>query len=154
MHDDEMRSIEIAGCDILIVRKDGEFFAIGNVCSHSWGLLDQGTLIGYEVKCPLHRGRFDIRTGNATERPATTPVPSYKTKIDPTGTVNIQLKAKQPMSPDDAQEQGGDPACWLSLICEECGAVVEADGCHRPGCAAGDRSHTPPTSLDSESNRH
>jgi uncharacterized protein YeaO (DUF488 family) len=30
--------------------------------------------------------------------------------------------------------EGGDPACWASLICAECGAVV-SEG-HRQGCAA------------------
>jgi naphthalene 1,2-dioxygenase system ferredoxin subunit len=91
MGDDEMRSVELAGNDILIVRKNGEFFAIGNQCSHSWGFLDQGTLMGFEVKCPLHRGRFDVRTGAATERPATVAVPSYPTKIDGDGVVHVQI---------------------------------------------------------------
>jgi uncharacterized protein YeaO (DUF488 family) len=31
-------------------------------------------------------------------------------------------------------EQGGDPACWASLVCAECGAVV-SEG-HREGCPA------------------
>jgi uncharacterized protein YeaO (DUF488 family) len=31
-------------------------------------------------------------------------------------------------------DQGGDPACWASLVCTECGAVV-SEG-HRPGCPA------------------
>ena len=28
---------------------------------------------------------------------------------------------------------GGDPACWACLVCEECGAVV-SEG-HRAGCS-------------------
>lgn len=31
-----------------------------------------------------------------------------------------------------AVEEGGDPACWAHLICEECGAFGE--GTHAPGC--------------------
>lgn len=92
LHDDEMRSVEIEGADVLIVRKDDAFFAIGNVCSHSWGLLDQGTLMGFEVKCPLHRGRFDVRTGGATERPAIDPVPNYPTMVDQDGVVYVQFQ--------------------------------------------------------------
>lgn len=34
-----------------------------------------------------------------------------------------------------ADEQGGDPACWASLVCPECGTVV-TDGQHLPGCSA------------------
>lgn len=36
----------------------------------------------------------------------------------------------------DARDQGGDPACWLHMICDDCGAVLE-DGvehvCPRAG---------------------
>jgi AcrR family transcriptional regulator len=31
--------------------------------------------------------------------------------------------------------EGGDPACWLGLLCEECGVVI-AEGSHRPTCSA------------------
>jgi len=33
--------------------------------------------------------------------------------------------------PDEAWE-GGDPACWAGIICQECGAVL-SEG-HRAGC--------------------
>jgi hypothetical protein len=37
-------------------------------------------------------------------------------------------------APADA---GGDPVCWLHLVCESCGALIERHGDgHRPGCEA------------------
>jgi hypothetical protein len=44
-----------------------------------------------------------------------------------------------PESPADAAplEDGGDPVCWLHLVCESCGALLEhEDDPHRPGCDA------------------
>jgi hypothetical protein len=35
-------------------------------------------------------------------------------------------------SSPDPIEEGGDPACWVNLVCPVCGAV-ETDG-HRPRC--------------------
>jgi hypothetical protein len=32
-------------------------------------------------------------------------------------------------------EEPGDAACWLHLVCEDCGAVVTATDGHRPGCS-------------------
>jgi hypothetical protein len=34
--------------------------------------------------------------------------------------------------PEEAGE-GGDPACWACLVCQECGAVI-SEG-HRTGCS-------------------
>jgi hypothetical protein len=36
---------------------------------------------------------------------------------------------------DERVDEGGDPACWLELVCERCGRVVEPPGPHR--CPAG-----------------
>ena len=31
--------------------------------------------------------------------------------------------------------EGGDPVCWLHLVCESCGALLEREtDPHRPGC--------------------
>ena len=38
---------------------------------------------------------------------------------------------------DEPEDEGGEPACWLHLVCPECGAML-AGGSHRPGCAGGD----------------
>jgi hypothetical protein len=35
--------------------------------------------------------------------------------------------------PDSGSLEGGDPACWAGLLCEECG-VVMAEGPHRATC--------------------
>jgi len=34
-------------------------------------------------------------------------------------------------------DQGGDPACWAHLICEECGAFRDGSP-HRDNCSRGD----------------
>jgi hypothetical protein len=41
----------------------------------------------------------------------------------------------------------GDPVCWLHLVCESCGALLEhEDDPHRPGCNAEElRGGTLPT---------
>jgi hypothetical protein len=44
----------------------------------------------------------------------------------------------------DAATSGGDAACWLHLVCDECGAVVTSRDGHRPDC----RSRTPTTSCE------
>ena len=35
---------------------------------------------------------------------------------------------------DAEHEEGGDPVCWIHLVCSECGAIES--GGHRPGCGS------------------
>lgn len=65
-----------------IVNIDENYYAIGNVCTHMGGPLDEGTLEGYDVECPWHGSKFDVRTGNVTNPPAQQPVASYEVKIE------------------------------------------------------------------------
>src|SRR2546428_656735 len=55
--------------------------AISNICTHMGGPLADGTLEGYEVECPWHGSKFDIRTGKVTRPPAKTPEQTYEVKV-------------------------------------------------------------------------
>jgi nitrite reductase/ring-hydroxylating ferredoxin subunit len=44
--------------------------------------LNEGTLEEYEVECPWHGSKFDIRNGQATKPPAVRAVPRYEVKIE------------------------------------------------------------------------
>jgi nitrite reductase/ring-hydroxylating ferredoxin subunit len=70
------------GKGILVANVNGEYFAIGNVCTHMGCKLSEGTLSGEKVECPCHGSAFNIRTGAIMNGPAGKPEPSYKVKID------------------------------------------------------------------------
>lgn len=50
---------------------DGHFYATQDQCTHGPGSLAEGFLMGAEIECPFHQGRFDVRTGRATAAPCT-----------------------------------------------------------------------------------
>jgi len=76
------RWVEFEEETLVIFKVDGKFHAIADVCTHDGGPLEDGDLEGYEVECPRHGARFDIRSGEALRFPAVTPVPAYETKIE------------------------------------------------------------------------
>jgi nitrite reductase/ring-hydroxylating ferredoxin subunit len=78
----QMKVAKVADENICIVNVNGKYYAIGNVCTHEGGPLSDGTLEGYEVECPWHGSKFDVRTGEVTTPPANLPVPSYEVKVD------------------------------------------------------------------------
>ena len=73
-----MRRFEVGGRAVLLVNLHGELFAVGAECSHGNASLDEGGIEGTDIVCPLHGGRFDIKTGKATGRPPILPLPRYK----------------------------------------------------------------------------
>jgi len=48
--------------------KDG-FYCTDGMCTHEEEHLEEGLLIGHVIECPLHQGRFDIRTGEVISPP-------------------------------------------------------------------------------------
>lgn len=67
---------------IVVFNVGGKFYAIADVCTHDGGPLEDGDLEGYEIECPRHGARFDIRNGDALSMPAVVPVPCYQTKVE------------------------------------------------------------------------
>jgi glycine betaine catabolism B len=78
----KMKAVEVACENICLVNVEGKYYAIGNICTHEGGPLAEGTLEGYEVECPWHGSKFDIRTGKVTRPPANEPESTYEVKVE------------------------------------------------------------------------
>jgi len=74
--------VVIDGVPVAVVRSDGEYYAIHDVCSHANVALSEGEIEDQTIECWLHGSRFDLVTGRPTGLPATQPVPVYPVKID------------------------------------------------------------------------
>ena len=79
---DDVIGLAVAGRDIALYSVDGEVFATDNTCTHGHARLCDGFLEGDEIECPLHQGRFNVRTGQATCAPVTEALRSYPVKIE------------------------------------------------------------------------
>lgn len=73
---------EVDGLRLAICHQDGQFYAIDDVCTHDGGPLDQGELRGFNIECPRHGAKFDIRTGRVTALPAIIPIGTYDVTVD------------------------------------------------------------------------
>ena len=77
-----MKEVQVDGENICVVNIGGKYYAIGSICTHEGGPLADGTLEGYEVQCPWHGSKFDVRTGEVTNPPASEPERTYEVKVD------------------------------------------------------------------------
>ncbi len=83
--------VEIEDRLVAIFHVNGQFFALDDVCTHDGGPLAEGELDGYQIICPRHGARFDIRTGEALTMPATEPTVAHEVKVEG-DTVLVRLR--------------------------------------------------------------
>ena len=65
------KEIQVEGENICIVNVEGKYYSIGSICTHEGGPLADGMFQGYGIECPWHGSKFDTRTGEVTNPPAT-----------------------------------------------------------------------------------
>jgi len=76
----EVVGTKIEGKEIAIYNVEGVLYATDNICSHALALLSEGYLEGYEIECPLHAGRFDVRNGKGQGPPISCDIKSYRVR--------------------------------------------------------------------------
>ncbi len=73
--------VELGDKPIVIFNIAGQYFAIGDICTHDDGPLGDGVLEGNNIVCPRHGAEFDVRTGQAMQMPAVIDIPAYPVQI-------------------------------------------------------------------------
>jgi len=75
------QTVETDQYDIIIIYKNGDFFAIEDRCSHDGGSLSDGDLINCQMRCPRHGAKFDIKTGKVTAPPAYEDITTFPVRL-------------------------------------------------------------------------
>ncbi len=84
-------SVVVGDLPVAIFNIHGEFYAIGDTCTHEEYPLSEGDLVDeYTVECALHGATFDVRSGEALTLPATGNAGSYPVWIED-GALKIEL---------------------------------------------------------------
>lgn len=88
--EEDVIGVDVGGRDIALYKVEGSIFATDNTCTHGLARLCDGFLLGHEIECPMHQGRFDIRDGRVTCEPITVDVRCYPVRIE-AGRVLLQM---------------------------------------------------------------
>ena len=76
------RTYEIKDRTIALCNVQGNIYAVDDMCTHEEESLDQGQLDGFEIECPRHGARFDVRTGEVKALPAVLPIDTFNIRVD------------------------------------------------------------------------
>ena len=77
-----MKSVQVDGVGIVLVKRDGRVFALEDRCSHEEFPLSAGEVTGDQITCALHGARFELASGAAKALPAVLPVRTFDCRIE------------------------------------------------------------------------
>lgn len=80
---DGVLGVDTPDGEICLYRLHDGYYATDNKCTHGAARLSDGLIVqGGLIECPLHEGRFDIRTGAAVGPPCSKPLCRYEVRIE------------------------------------------------------------------------
>lgn len=80
LDDNYPTACKVAGVPIALYKVGNDVCATSNLCTHGQALLSDGYQDGV-IECPLHQGRFDIRTGRALCAPLAIDLQVYPVEL-------------------------------------------------------------------------
>ena len=79
----QVRTLDAGDQPVAVCRAvDGQIYAVEDVCTHDDGPLGEGELDGFEIECPRHGARFDIRTGKVLCMPAVVDIRTFPVRVE------------------------------------------------------------------------
>jgi nitrite reductase/ring-hydroxylating ferredoxin subunit len=95
--------VQIDSNKIVLTMVEDKIYAMNAVCSHKGAPLEEGTLLGYDLKCPWHFALFDVRNGKVSAKTVwAKDLESYPVQVDQT-TGDILINVSSDGSADSAK---------------------------------------------------
>ena len=85
-----MLAVSFGDHHIALYEVGGEILATDNLCTHAQAFLTDGMLTGDIVECPLHGGRFSVRSGAGMGPPIPCDLLTYPVRLAD-GEVQVRL---------------------------------------------------------------
>lgn len=77
----EVIGVSAGGKPVALFRDDGSYHALYDLCTHGDTPLSDGWVEDGCIECPLHQGRFCIKTGEAVSAPVFEPVAVFAVRV-------------------------------------------------------------------------
>jgi nitrite reductase/ring-hydroxylating ferredoxin subunit len=78
----QMKVVEWGEDQVLLVNLDGSIYAYDNICTHAGAPLNEGSLEGELVECPLHGSVFNVTNGEVVGPPAEDELRVFQVRVE------------------------------------------------------------------------
>ena len=96
VHEEDLVRWDHEGRTYAIYNAFDGFYCTQGYCTHEDEHLEAGLLTGHVIECPLHQGRFDIRSGNVLSPPPCVDLVTYPVKTE---NGDVYVKVQCPLGP-------------------------------------------------------
>jgi 3-phenylpropionate/trans-cinnamate dioxygenase ferredoxin component len=78
-----LQRVRSGGDAVCLVRYNGEISALSDICTHQHFSMSLGDVLGDgTLQCAWHGARYDCRTGEGKQDPATSPLPVFQVRLE------------------------------------------------------------------------
>lgn len=78
-----LQRVRSGGDAVCLVRHNGEISALSDICTHQHFSMSLGDVLADgTLQCAWHGTRYDCRTGEVKQDPATSPLPVFQVRLD------------------------------------------------------------------------
>lgn len=78
-----LQRVRATGDAVCLVRQNGEISALSDICTHQHFSMSRGDLLeDGTLQCAWHGARYDCRTGEVRQVPATSPLPVFQVRLE------------------------------------------------------------------------
>jgi 3-phenylpropionate/trans-cinnamate dioxygenase ferredoxin subunit len=78
-----LQRVRSSGDTVCLVRQNGEISALSDICTHQHFSMSLGDLLeNGTLQCAWHGARYDCRTGEVKQVPATSPLPVFQVRLE------------------------------------------------------------------------
>ena len=137
--------ISLGGQEVALYRIGDAVFATHGVCTHALAFLKDGHFENGEIECPLHQGRFDVRSGRALCAPLTRDLPRYAVELRD-GTIWVDtdaMLAPAAAAPALTEGTGSVVIVGAGQAAAACIRALRREGFSGPIDLVGDEAHLP-----------
>lgn len=79
--EDQPRRADTPAMPVVLVRHQGQIYALADTCAHLGGPLSQGAIQGDCIICPWHGSRFTLAEGRTLDGPSAFPQPTLEVRV-------------------------------------------------------------------------
>ena len=87
----DVLGVQVKDKEIALYDLEGTLYATENTCTHAYAYLSDGWVDGDIIECPLHGGRFEIKTGKGLGPPIDCDIKTFAVRIEGE---SIQIKVE------------------------------------------------------------